>query len=437
MATSQSDYTFKNWDDTLECSPKAFYQPSTEAEVIDIVREVESRHQTLRAFGAGHSWSPLVPTSDALINLDNLSSILSVDPATRRVTTQAGIRLKQLNAQLPNYNLAMKQLGSIEEQSISGAFSTATHGTGIDYPPLPSLISSMRIIGSGGRIIDIDAEAQPELMSAARTSLGAFGIITQVTLQCVPAHNLETVAYPLPFEEAAAKIPALIKANERVRLYWFANTDVIQVMLYNHTDKPVSPKNQFADWFQNIVIKHELYQLLLDAGYQIPGLVGPINQFGAKVGFVKEERVDRSDRIILIPLPPPHQETEYAVPVDKAGEALRLTRKLVEAADYKLNIPLEIRFAAADDVMLSPCYQRASCYVGAYTFGEQFAAPYFNGFEGLMKSLGGRPHWGKHITVSAEELRSLYPKYDRWNQIRKQLDPNGTFANDWIKQMFP
>jgi FAD-linked oxidoreductase len=445
MSKVNTNYTFSNWDGTLNCKPQKFYRPQSEQEVVDIVRSVSQAGGTVRTFGAGHSWSPLVITDDTLLNLDNLNKLISVDVTRTRVTVQAGIRIKELNKLLPQRGLAMKNLGSIAEQSIAGAISTGTHGTGLKLGSLHTQIVGMKLVTGGGRLLNITEENDPELMQAARVNLGALGVIIEVTIQCVPNYNLEWKAEPHSFDEVLDGLPALLDGNDRVRLYWLAGTDVIQVMTMDHTDLPVTHKNRLKDWFTDVVVKHDFLKLIIETGYHLehlPGLqvnadvVEGTNRFEAKVGWVKEERVDQYNYVLNIPMPPKHQECEYAVPAARAAEAVRLTRRIIEENHYHVNLPVEVRFVAADEAMLSPAYGQDICYVGAYTFGEEFARPFFAGFEPAMKSLGGRPHWGKHITLTRDEARALYPKLDRFNEIRKQLDPTGTFANKFIRDLF-
>jgi FAD-linked oxidoreductase len=442
---SETGYRFRNWDETLECRPKHFYRPESEEEILAIVREASDAGKTVRTFGAGHSWSPLVLTDDTLINLDRLDRIVSVDDEHQRVAVQAGIRLKELNQVLPKHNLGMKNLGSIGEQSIAGAISTATHGTGLRLGGLHTQIVEMNLITGAGRRLTISEDEDPELLAAARVSLGALGVITRVTIQCVPYYNLERIAQPLPFDEALKRIGPLVNDNDRVRLYWLPYTDVIQVATMNTTERPPTPRHRFREWFEDVVVKRELMELLLETGYdlyQLPGLharidvVDDINRFMAKVGWVREELVAPYNHVLNIPMPPEHQECEYAVPVERAAEAVRLTRRIIEENGYHVNFPVEVRFVAADDAMLSPAYGRDVCYIGAYTLGEEFARPFFEGFEREMKGLGGRPHWGKHFTLSPQEAQELYPMYDRFVEIRKAMDPDGIFANELINNLF-
>ena len=445
MLRPETGYRFRNWDETLECRPKHFYRPESEEEIQEIVREASDAGETVRTFGAGHSWSPLVLTDDTLINLDKLDRIVSVDVEHQRVTVQAGIRLKELNQVLPKHNLGMKNLGSIGEQSIAGAISTATHGTGLRLGGLHTQIVGMNLVAGNGQLLGISEDGDRELTAAARVGLGALGIITQVTIQCVPYYNLERKAQPLPFDEALNRLGDLVNDNERVRLYWFPYTDVIQVATMNRTEDPPTPRNRFKEWFTDVVIKRKLMEILVETGYdlyQLPGLdvhidvVDDVNRFSAKVGWVKEEVVAPYNYILNIPMPPEHSECEYAVPVERAEEAVRLTRRIIEENDYHVNFPVEVRFVAADEAMLSPAHGRDVCYVGAYTFGEEFARPFFDRFEREMKQLGGRPHWGKRLTLSREEAWKLYPMYGRFNEIRKELDPTGVFANAFIRDLF-
>ena len=434
MLSPETGYRFRNWDESLECRPKHFYRPESEEEILEIIREASDAGETVRTFGAGHSWAPLVVTDDTLINLDRLDRIVSVDAEQQRVTVQAGIRIKELNRILPKHGLAMKNLGSIGEQSIAGAISTATHGTGLKLGALHTQVVGMELLTGSGR----------RLTMAARVSLGALGVITQVTIQCVSYYNLERIAQPFPFDETLDRIDALVNDNDRVRLYWLPYTDIIQVVTMNSTERSPTPRHRFREWFKDVVVKRELMELLLETGYdlyQLPGLharidvVDDINRFMARVGWVREELVAPYNYVLNIPMPPEHQECEYAVPVERAAEALRLTRRIIEENGYHVNFPVEVRFVAADEAMLSPAYGRDACYIGAYTFGEEFARPFFDEFEREMKRIGGRPHWGKHFTLSSEEARELYPMYHHFNEIRQELDPKGTLANEVIQEV--
>src|ERR687898_1563237 len=163
MLRPETGYRFRNWDETLECRPRRFYRPESEEEILEILREASDASETVRTFGAGHSWSPLVVTDDTLINLDGLDRVVSIDAERQRVTVQAGIRIKELNRILPKHGLAMRNLGSIGEQSIAGAISTATHGTGLKLGGLHTQIVGMNLITRSGQLLGISEGTDPEL----------------------------------------------------------------------------------------------------------------------------------------------------------------------------------------------------------------------------------------------------------------------------------
>jgi FAD/FMN-containing dehydrogenase len=351
----------------------------------------------------------------------------------------AGIRIRDLISKylVPN-QLAMINLGSIADQSIAGAISTSTHGTGLGIGSLATQVVAMTLVTGQGELLRISANEHPELLPAARVSLGALGVITQVTIQCIPECNLRLRAEEHPFDDVLDGIEALTKQNERVRLYWFPNTDSFLVTTFNKTDEPATPDDpEVIQWFKNNFVRHDLFELLLKTGERLPDFVDELNRFAAGVAWQPEERVGPSNELLLNAAPVPrHIECEYAVPFERAAEALRTMRRLIDQNGYRANVPVDVRFVAADENMLSPSYSRDVCYIGAHTSTENFAKQYYAGFETAMKALGGRPHWGKCFNLTAAEARACYPMYDAFNEIRKRLDPKGIFVNQLIHDLF-
>jgi FAD/FMN-containing dehydrogenase len=444
-ARGSTEFIFNNWDSTIICFPDNYFQPRTEAEVVEIVKDAYKRGVVVRTFGAGHSWSPLVPTDDTLINLDNLDKAVAIDKGRMRASVQAGIRIKNLIKLLRANGQGMRNLGSIKEQSIAGAVSTATHGTGRNIGNISTQIVGMNLVTGRGDVLTISEERDHELMSAARTSLGALGIITQVTIQCVRDYNLLYKSEPQPFEEVLDHLDDYLSANERVRLYWLTlNRGDIQVMTMNPTTTAAADKKELVDALTGDVIKKGVVQPVSANTYDLHywqglGLKVGLDKKGqaeARVTWIEEEKVKPYDEALTVPMPPHHQESEYAIPVGRAAEAVRALRRLIEEKGYIDTILVEVRFVGQDDIMLSPSHDGPVCYVGGYIFGELNASDFFENYESLMKGFGGRPHWGKHLTLSPQEARHMYPGLDRFNEIRKELDPEGIFANDFIRNLF-
>jgi L-gulonolactone oxidase len=354
------------------------------------------------------------------VNLDRLNQLVNVDTERMQVTVGAGIRLKDLCELLSQHGLALENIGSVDQQSLAGATATGTHGTGIRIGNLSTGIVGMNLVTGTGKIFSLSADKDPELLTAARVSLGALGVVTQITLQCVRAYNLRLDADLRPFDQVLEQLDQLNAENERVRYYWFSGTDVFYVMRFNLSDEPMTRVHPAAQWLNDVFLRQGIMWTMLRAGHLLPSMVDPLNRFQTRLGLRTERTIRRSDRALTVPMPPVHQEMEYAVPVERTAEALRMTRNLIREKGYRASFPVEVRFVAGDCNMLSPAYGRDVCYVGAYTFGS-FTRPYFDGFEPEMKRLGGRPHWGKYHTLTANEARELYPCYDRFNQIRKEL----------------
>jgi L-gulonolactone oxidase len=381
---------------------------------------IDGKH--VRTVGAGHSWAPLVLTEDILINLDHLNQV-NTDIPNRLARAQAGIRLKDLTPRLAKDKLALANLGSIREQSIAGAISTGTHGTGLGLGILATQIVGMRLVTGTGDVISITT-ADQDLLRAARVSLGALGIVTEVTIQCVPDYDLEYTAYACTFDDAVAKLQDFLQRNTRVRLWWLV--------------PPIGPKDTVIVTTMNppgtgggpgggMPLPMDIAGLFSNFTHLFTG--GP--DCSAFLNFK-----DHYDQILTVPLLPVlHRECEYAIPVDRTGDALKAFKRIIEEEDLSLTLPIEVRFVQQDDTFLSPAQGRDVCYIGAAT--QPNANEVFERFEPIMKALGGRPHWGKCFSLTREDAQAMYPDtYEQFRKIRATLDPNGVFSNELLRRLF-
>jgi L-gulonolactone oxidase len=420
MACS-ANHVFHNWAQTISCKPAQFCQPATEQEVQDLVRQAIKDGTHVRTVGAGHSWAPLVLTQDVLINLDKLNKV-TTDKTARTAQVQAGIRLKDLTPRLADDGLALANLGSIREQSIAGAISTGTHGTGIGLGNLSTQIIGMRIVIGTGDVVNVTAAAQ-DILRAARVNLGALGIITQVTIQCVPDYDLEYTAYACTFSDALAKLDDFNKNNTRVRLWWLVpqigSKDTVIITTMNPPGTGSAPGGgqplplDVAGLFANFA------QLFTGPN------CSPFLRF-----------TGHYDQILTVPLLPVlHRECEYAIPVEHTAEALQEFKRVIDEEDLSLTLPVEVRFVQHDDTLLSPANGRDVCYIGVAT--QPNANEAFERFEPIMKALGGRPHWGKCFSVTRAEAEAMYPDtYEQFRKLRASWDPNGVFSNELVHRLF-
>lgn len=417
--------TFKNWAETIEFKPNSYCHPENAAAVRSIIERAAMNHQNVRVQGNGHSWSQFIQTKDHLLQLDEMGDAITPE-AGMRVSMHAGIKLKRLVERLRSLNppLALKNTGSILEQSIAGAISTGTHGTGIGLGNLATQVVGLTLItmkGGTPTVLTLPDEGA-EIFRAARVSMGALGVITQVTLQCIEDYDVELKAFKKGFAEIAnqAAIDQLNATNERVRIWWFlpplAGAEVIVSTMKNIPDGNNTPFPEALLAFLEFLGEGtEANPLVLRCPY---------------------------DQLLTLPFAEmKHRECEYAIPVEKTAEALNALKEIVDEGDFRTDLPVEVRFVKADDSLMSPANGRDVCYIGVNTKAhneDPSANELFARFEPLMKQLGGRPHWGKHFTLTPDDLTRMYgADYETFKEIRDELDPSGLFENTLIRNLFP
>jgi len=397
-----------------------------------LVKQAGSSAKKVRLVGAGHSWSSIVCTDAWLVNLDRLNAVINIDREAKQVTVQAGMRLSELNELLSLHKLALQNLGSISEQSVAGVISTATHGSSVHYGILATQLLSFTLVDGRGEVHKVDP-SQVSLWSA-RVSLGCLGIVTEVTLQCKDAFDLKEHAYPVPLIEIDKNMLELASANEYFKIWWFPHVDVAQVYTYNETAEGRVNHNGFVRWLDDNFLAKYVFTLILGIGKIWPTLIPFFNRFIRILKFNEEVRIDRSDKVLNLPMPPIHNEMEWSIDAKDAPLAFKQLRSMIAARNLKINFILEIRFVKGDDCMLSPCHSRDSAFIGGYHAGEKGWDEYVEGFEEIMRQLDGRPHWGKHFTFNENEIRSLYPDLEVFNEIRSKLDPDQLFVNEFIQK---
>jgi FAD/FMN-containing dehydrogenase len=325
--------------------------------------------------------------------------------------------------------LGMANLGSIQEQSITGATATATHGTGVGLGVLSTQIIGMKLVTGTGDVLSI-GPSDAERLAAARVGLGALGIVTEVTLQCVPVYDLRFKATFAKFDDVVPTIDALVRDNTRVRLWWLVPSigprDIVLVTTMNPpTTQEAATERTGGRLREALPMDAEALAATASALAAVP------TESLAPLTFV-----DRYDKVLTLPpLKILHRECEYAIPVANAGEALRAVRRAIAEGDLTMKLPIEVRFVAKDDILLSPARGRDVCYIGVST--EDNATEAFERVEPIMRRLGGRPHWGKCFSLTRKDLEAMYPdSYEKFRTIRRELDPRGVFANELMQQLF-
>ena len=424
---------WRNWAANQVCRPAQIHAPSTEEELAQIVRDAAANGERVKVVGAGHSFTAIALTDGHLISLDNYQRILKTDAVSCQVTVESGIRLHRLNEELDRRGLAMQNLGDIDRQSISGAISTATHGTARDLGGIARDVVAMRLIAGDGSIIDCSATENPEIFHAARVGLGALGVISTVTLQCVPSFNLHAREVPSNVDEILANLDEHIASNDHFEFYWVTGTRWAIAKFNNRTLADGPKRSAFRQFRDDILFSNVAFGAVCWTGRVKPSLIPRIAKVMPSGGAT--EYVDKSYKVFCSPRMIHFYEMEYAIPIEAAKEAVNRVRNFIAKSGLILAFPIEVRFTIADDIPLSTAYGRRSCYIAVHVYQHSDYQQYFEAVEDIMDDYGGRPHWGKLHFQTAETLAQRYPEWDAFQSARRRIDPDGRFSNAYLDRV--
>jgi L-gulonolactone oxidase len=388
----------------------------------------------VRVAGAGHSFSENVLTDGTMLKLDRLGQVLDVDRSSGLVRVQAGITIHQLNRQLALHGLAMENLGDIDVQSIAGAISTATHGTGARLGNISSQVAELKLVLADGTTLQCSPATDPELFRAARVGLGVLGAIAEVTLRCVPAFTLHGVDAPAPLDQTLERFEELAQDNDHFELFVFPHASTALTRTNNRTEQAPRPRRRTSAYLNDVLLTNHAFELFCRAGRRLPGLIPQINRLVTRLAG-RSERIESSAAIFASPRLVRFTEMEYALPREHTPQAVRAVMEMIEQRGFAVPFPIEVRTVAPDDALLSTAAERDSGFVAVHMYRGMAWQPYFRAVEAIMDELGGRPHWGKRHFQTAATLRARYPHWDRFQAIRARLDPEGRFANEWTDRV--
>ncbi|MFM5923770.1 MAG: D-arabinono-1,4-lactone oxidase [Novosphingobium sp.] len=423
----QGHLLWSNWSGSAHSYPAARAAPRSEDELLGVLTRSPA---PVRPVGSGHSFTALVPTEGTLMTLDGMAGLVSHDPATHRATVKGGTRLADLGPALAAVGQEMINLPDINKQSIAGAIATGTHGTGRGIQAIHGSVLAMRLATATGEVIDCDANTRPEVFNAARVGLGAFGVVTQVTLQNQPLTRVVKRVEVRPTEEVLEDWPGLRARHRNVEFYVLPFTDHAVTITNDPTDKPVKPRGPDADTETLMGLKK-----LRDWFEFAPSLRKRLaSEELAKIP--PEEVVDEGWKLLSNERPVRFNETEYHLPIEAQIPALREVLAAIESQRKDVFFPIEVRTIAPDDAWLSPFYQRESGSIAVHAYYKEDHDFFFTVVEPIFRRHGGRPHWGKLHSLKARDLAQLYPRWKDAAEVRRTLDPQGRMLNPYLKGIF-
>lgn len=414
----------------------AFPSGSEEPRSVEEIRELVTRAALVKCVGAGHSFTSIAVTDGIQVSLDRLHGIESVVPAddgSAVVTVSAGTRLRELTAALWDLGLAMTNLGDIDEQSVAGAISTGTHGTGARFGGIATQVRALEIVTADGSVLTCSRDENPEVFDAARVGLGALGIITRVSLHCDPAFALHALEAPSTLSSTLSSVHETVASADHFEFYWFPHTD--RVLTKTNTrlvaDSPLAPLGRLRAYVDDELLSNTVFEVVNRALTRFPRAIPRVNTFSARA-LSAREFTDRSYRVFASSRTVRFREMEYAVPAESITYVLREVERWLESSGFAVAFPVEVRFAAADDIWLSTAYGRESAYIAVHQYHRRDHREYFDAVEAIARSVGGRPHWGKLHSLTAEDFANTYEHFGEFCDVRDKLDPGRKFGNEYL-----
>lgn len=431
--------TWHNWAGNQAGTPSRVVRPRCVEDVAEVVTAAGAAGQRVKPVGAGHSFTPIALTTGVQLDLGELTGFTAVDLDRRRVRVRGGTPLHVLNPALEGIGLALPNLGDIDRQTITGAISTGTHGTGARRQGIAAAVTALSVVVADGSVLECSAESDPDLLHAARVSLGALGVITEVELQCVPAFRLHAAERGAAFTDVLAGIEELVAAHDHVDIHWFPHTDRCLLKCNNVVTTPPPgaagrPLPRWREALDDRFLSNTVFERLNRVAARVPAVVPRLNQVSARA-LGAREFTDASWRVFCSPRDVRFTESEYAVPRASLGPVLAELRAWIERSREPLPFPVEVRFAAADDAWLSTGHERDNAYVAVHQFHRMDNTRTFAAFEAICAEHSGRPHWGKLHSRTAADLADLYPRFGDFLAVRDRLDPDRRFGNEHLERL--
>ncbi len=435
--TSRPEGTWRNWSGLESAAPDRRVTPADASAVTAEIDCARRARRTVKMVGTGHSFTAIAAPEHTLLDPGQLTGILAVDRSAMTVTAAAGTRLCDFNLALERLGLSLHNMGDIAEQTLAGAISTGTHGTGGRAASLAAQVVGLELVTGTGEVVRADAEAHPEVLEFARVGLGALGVITAITFAVEPLFLLEAVETPMSWDETMSDFDQIVAEHDHVDLYWFPHTHRLLSKRNTRRGTDLSaarPLSRWRAWLDDDLLSNQLFGAETAALNLAPRMIPRMNRLNARM-LGPRTYVDLAHRVFTTRRSVVFREMEYAVPREAGLAALREARAALEASDLTVSFPVEIRVTPADDIPLSTASGRDSFYLAFHTHRRADHTAYFALMEAIMRAHGGRPHWGKVHTLEAGELADSYPRFGEFLELRERLDPDRVFANRYLRRV--
>ncbi|WP_429773876.1 D-arabinono-1,4-lactone oxidase [Acinetobacter bereziniae] len=416
---------WNNWSGFQHSQPEHILKPSS----IDELKNIVQNHHKIRVVGAGHSFTPLVCTDATLLSLDHFSGVENVNTALTQANIWSGTRLFNLDQYLEPIQQSLMQQGDIDQQSLAGAVSTGTHGTGLNLHCISAYVEAFELLTASGDILTCSRQDNPNIFEAGRVSLGSLGILTKITMQNKPRYKLKEHVRLCSVKEFFENIDLWKTQHRHIECFAFSHADQLILKTLDITDEDIQPRK--LSWPSEDALLTICCSLTKSFPALNPKLQKLLGVFIKPTTFV-----DWSSQIFPTPRETKFNEMEYQIPVESGMECLEAVLTALKNAKAQTFFPVEFRFVKGDDIWLSPFYQQDSISISVHQYHKQAPNQLFDEIEPIFQHYRGRPHWGKMHNMGASQLQALYSKWDDFMQLRAQLDPTQKFLNPYLEKLF-
>ena len=428
---------WESWSGLETAHPVRTTSPASPAEVAAAVVDARAKGLTVKMVGSGHSFTGIAVADGVLLRPDRLVGLRTVDRDAMTVTVLAGTPLHVLNRRLHDLGLALHNMGDIDRQTVAGAISTGTHGTGGTWASLSAQVAALELVLADGSLVQAAQDGtalEAELFAAARVGLGALGIITAVTFRVEPAFTLEAVEQPMSWSQVVDGFDELVEKNQHAEAYWFPHTDRMLTKRNNRTLDDPEPLSRLRAYVDDELLSNTVFGALNRVGNAVPRAVGRINRLSSRA-LTARTYSDVSHRVFTSSRRVVFREMEYALPRAVGLQALTEVRALIEQRGWRISFPVEIRQAPADDIWLSTAHERESVYLAFHMNAQTDHTEYFSEVERVLRAYDGRPHWGKLHARTAEDLAPAYPRFGDFVALRDTVDPDRLLTNRYLDRV--
>jgi L-gulonolactone oxidase len=434
MDPLKSTGEWTNWAGDQRCRPARVVAPRSREELAEVVGAAAAAGEKISVTGSGHSFTEAAMTDQTMLRLDALGGVLDADRESGLVRVGAGTVLADLNEELARLGLALENLGDIDAQTVAGAISTGTHGTGAGLCNISKGVEGVELVLADGSVRELTAAGDPELLRSARIGVGALGALSSVTLRCVPAFTLKRVDSTHRLADVLERFDELAAANDHFELFTFPYSDRALVLERNRTEEPPKPKSRTVALLNDVLLENWALEAMAATGKAIPRTIPALARFAGLVATGTNNQ-DASYRIFVNKRNVRFTETEYAVPRADGPAALRRVIEWVRSNHYPVFFPIEVRVAKGDDAHISAAHERDTTYIAVHQYRGMEWRPYLEAVEAIMNDYEGRPHWGKRHFQTAATLAPRFPKWEAFQAARDELDPGRTFTNPYAERV--